>query len=358
MKQIVICIILGLACPGIALGQSYYSGPGDPCLPVAQWQNPFSSAGATQARDAACTAERQAQWTAYYNHQAILKQQQDEEAESQSKRQAQEAEESRVEASRQEHAQEILVAEQRRQQRNELVMQHNNYAALIALEDAPDNYCKTPDVARLLMQEWSDFDIFKNQNIRAVDIAHLTTVAFNQANGTMTCHGVFEATSGLSIIGSLQVRKNVAGDLIENWIPDPSQDMSAYVVPPPLDADTLKSIAVGSQTDATSVAPVATSADTTHLAPPPEAGMHPLSDGLADRQRWEGWFTGLTGSEKDGATWYSANRSLSGTHDCSAQPKSADAPWLAGCLNAQERLTPIDLKRKSEPQYKRGWNSF
>jgi hypothetical protein len=313
-----------------------------------QPQNPFAAmanAGVAQQRAQACTAERQAQWGAYYRHQEVVKQQQAAADAAEKERQAQAAVAAQAEAARERRAQEAQAAEERRQQREALVARHNEYAQLIALENAPDNECKKPDIARALLQEWSSFDVFKDENLRAIDIEHLTTTAFDAASSTMTCHGIFVTNKGARLVGSMQIKKNVAGDPIDTWTPDGSQDLSAYEAPPPLDPDTLRTITVGTQTDAASVSPPASEAPS-------------FSNGLADRQRWEAWYAGLSGDEKDGATWYAANRSLSGSHDCSAQSKPDDAPWLAGCLNAQQRLTPIDVKRKSDPQYKRGWNSL
>jgi hypothetical protein len=289
---------------------------------------------------AACDAERRAQWDAYNAHKAALKQQQDAaRADAEQRQQAAE----QAERQRQD---EQRIAQEKRAEREALIARHNAYARLVAAENAPDNQCKTPDVARALMQAWSDFDVFKDQNIRAVDIEHLTTTAFDPTSSAMSCHGIFVATKGFKIAGTLSIKKNVAGDPIENWVPDSSQDLSAYDAPPAMDPDTLKTITVASNSDAQSVPPNGT---TTAAA---------FSEGLADRQRWELWISGLTGEEKEGALWYAANRNLRGNHDCAAQPKQDDVPWSAGCLTAQQRLTPVDLKRRSDPQYKRGWNSF
>ena len=347
-QSAVLYVVCGLIYPGLAFGQNYY-GSSDPCLPMPPPQNPFAamaSSGVAQQRAEACAAERQAQWSNYYSHQAVVKQQLEAAAAAERERQAQAEVAAQEAAAREKRAQEIQLAEERKEQRDALVARHNEYAQLIALENSPDNECKKPDIARALLQSWSDFDVFKDENLRAIDIEHLTTTAFDASSSTITCHGVFVTNKGARLVGSMQIKKNVAGDPIDTWVPDGSQDLSVYEAPPPLDPDTLRTITVGSQTDAASV------------APPADQTAPSFSDGLADRQRWEAWYSGLNGDEKAGATWYAANRSLSGDHDCTAQSKPDDAPWLAGCLNAQQRLTPVDLKRKSDVQYKRGWNSL
>jgi hypothetical protein len=32
--------------------------------------------------------------------------------------------------------------------------------------------------------------------------------------------------------------------------------------------------------------------------------------------------------------------------------------WTAGCLEAKRILTPSDIRRKAEPEYRAGWNKF
>jgi restriction system protein len=94
------------------------------------------------------------------------------------------------------------------------------------------------------------------------------------------------------------------------------------------------------------------------LVPPTEA--QPSSSyqlGQADRQAWEIWFGTVTGNYRAGAEWWAGHRSLPSPRSCAAAPPSTGADWTAGCFAAQEKLTPSDLRRKGDPEYRLGWNS-
>lgn len=77
--------------------------------------------------------------------------------------------------------------------------------------------------------------------------------------------------------------------------------------------------------------------------------------GSADRDAWETWFNGLTGSEKDGATYWTGQRSLQAPSPCNAHASNGN-DWLSGCTEARRRLTPIDIGGKTDSQYWNGWN--
>jgi hypothetical protein len=192
------------------------------------------------------------------------------------------------------------------------------------------------------MSDWNDFDTFKEVNLKVIDIEHLTTSKFNSDTGEIACHGVFRTNRGSGIIGTFSIKKNVAGDPIANWTADLSQDASIYATPPMNDIETSTQTAVR-QTGA-----------------PDLSAEKPVSfsSGLADRQKWEGWLAALSGDEKEGATWWATNRNSPGHLVCTTGPNKDNATWEAGCLNAQQMLTPVDVKRRSDPIYKKGWNSF
>jgi hypothetical protein len=296
----------------------------------------LASALTSAQRKQACLAERKAQWDDYYARQRAA-QEASEAAKAEQERQ-QAAEEAKRQAEQEEAA-----AAAARQAKQELHQRHLAYAALLAAEQSPDNHCKTPDIARNLISEWNDFDDFKENNIRTIDIEHLTTVSWSGESLKFTCHGIFVTNRGNRIAGSLSMKQNVAGDPIFTWSRDESQDLASYEQPPAEDFDT-----VMARTDVNPDQPKAAdfSKDSSFAA------------GLADRQSMEVWISGLSGDEKDGATWWAANRSLPHHASCANAEQQANATWLAGCLNAQQRLTPIDLKRKSDPLYRKGWNSF
>jgi hypothetical protein len=76
--------------------------------------------------------------------------------------------------------------------------------------------------------------------------------------------------------------------------------------------------------------------------------------GLSDRADWEMWFNSLQGDYKSGAFYWSSQRSL--PHPGSCQQMNAE--FAAGCTAAQIRLDPSDTLRRSQPDYKLGWNAW
>ena len=99
---------------------------------------------------------------------------------------------------------------------------------------------------------------------------------------------------------------------------------------------------------------------TTEAAPtPPEptVATAAFQQGQADRQSWEAWFDSQTGDHRAGADYWASHRSLPNPGSCSAVPPSTGADWTAGCFAAQQRLAGPDVRRKTEPEYRLGWNS-
>ena len=302
-----------------------YGVQGDACSPERNIFGGFM-APSTQ-RQQACLDLRKSQWDDYHARQKADQDQKDAAAARQREEQA--------------AAQAEQLAAERRQERAAREQHRVAYFAEVAAERSADNHCRVPDIARALMTEWNDFDQFKELNIRVVDIEHLTTKKFDPETGEMACHGLFKTTRGMDLLGTLSTRKNVAGDPIFSWNRDEVQDLSLYVPPAADDV----------------VASTQTVVTTPDHAGEPEKPVS-FSTGLADRQRWEAWLGGLSGDQRDGATWWATNRNSPHHVGCDAAPEKDNATWEAGCLNAQQMLTPIDLKRRSDPVYKKGWNSF
>ncbi len=75
--------------------------------------------------------------------------------------------------------------------------------------------------------------------------------------------------------------------------------------------------------------------------------------GLADRKAWEDWFAGTSGDYRNGALYWTGQRST--PHPGSCTTLGGDA--TAGCLAAKVRLDASDARRKREPEYRQGWNS-
>jgi DNA-binding helix-hairpin-helix protein with protein kinase domain len=96
------------------------------------------------------------------------------------------------------------------------------------------------------------------------------------------------------------------------------------------------------------------SGDTSTLQPSPAASYQ---QGMADRAALEQWVSDLTGDFRRGSDWWAARRSVPNPGTCnSLVGASPDFVW--GCEAAKARLTPVDIKRKSDPEYRRGWNTY
>jgi hypothetical protein len=80
--------------------------------------------------------------------------------------------------------------------------------------------------------------------------------------------------------------------------------------------------------------------------------------GLADRRKVEAWFAGLTGDYREGAEYWAAHRSLPNAGSCYTADEGRLGDWTAGCLAAQKMLYPFDAERKSDPEYRAGWNNY
>jgi hypothetical protein len=83
---------------------------------------------------------------------------------------------------------------------------------------------------------------------------------------------------------------------------------------------------------------------------------NPFQRGLSDRTELEQWIAALSGEFRRGADWWAARRSVPNPGSCGGLP-GLSQDFVAGCEAAKARLTPLDLKRKSDLDYRRGWNS-
>jgi hypothetical protein len=75
--------------------------------------------------------------------------------------------------------------------------------------------------------------------------------------------------------------------------------------------------------------------------------------GLRDRTSWENWFRFLSGDIEIGAEYWAGQRSLPYPGNCLGTPD-----FQRGCNEAKARLTPFDTLRKSQPEYRAGWNAY
>ena len=91
---------------------------------------------------------------------------------------------------------------------------------------------------------------------------------------------------------------------------------------------------------------------------PPTTPGSPFDAGLADRRTLESWFASLTGDFKKGAEYWAGQRSSAKPGSCYLQDGTSAGEWTEGCLAAQSQLAPMDARRKAEPEYRQGWNSY
>jgi hypothetical protein len=93
--------------------------------------------------------------------------------------------------------------------------------------------------------------------------------------------------------------------------------------------------------------------------PPVDTGRSSaFQDGLRDRTSAENWVTMLPASEREGAVFWSTQRSLPYPAPCTSLSFDPNAPQVRGCHEAQVILAPSDVRRKGEPDYRQGWNAY
>lgn len=92
------------------------------------------------------------------------------------------------------------------------------------------------------------------------------------------------------------------------------------------------------------------------LALNPPLGERSLAfqQGAADRRVWEAWTGSLPEAARLGAEYWASRRSLPRPGRC-----DGSAPeFVQGCLDARRQLATPDARRKSDPEYRAGWNSL
>jgi hypothetical protein len=203
-------------------------------------------------------------------------------------------------------------------------------AAQAAAETSPDNLCRQPETARNLINEYNRMDWPGYPSRRVVDIEHLVTIKKDSDNGILSCHGVWVHTNGMRLEGTMTMHPNVAGDIIVSWeLGHWQPPVSTWVAPQPSTA-----LSVPASTPS-NVSPA-------------------FQQGLADREAWESWFATTSGDYRNGALYWSGQRSTPHPGTCAALGGDA----TAGCVAAQVRLEASDSRRKREPDYRQGWNSY
>lgn len=205
-------------------------------------------------------------------------------------------------------------------------------AARLAAETSPDNVCREPEIAGILIETFNRMDWSDGRKV--IDIEHLVTLA--DQDQYRSCRGVWDLADGRTIEGTLTPKTNVPGDPIAHWQAEtwqPTISVTAEPETPIIPA-------------AKPEAPMIVSTSDTQASA--------FRDGAADRKAWEIWFEGLVGEERDGALYWASQRSLPSPGSCAL----LDGTKAVGCRGAQTRLSPSDARRKTEPEYRAGWNSI
>jgi hypothetical protein len=91
---------------------------------------------------------------------------------------------------------------------------------------------------------------------------------------------------------------------------------------------------------------------------PGKSSTSPFDAGLADRRAYEEWFASLTGDFKRGVEYWAGQRSLERPGSCYLADGTSAGEWTQGCVAAQRQFAPSDVRRKAEPDYRRGWNAY
>ena len=120
--------------------------------------------------------------------------------------------------------------------------------------------------------------------------------------------------------------------------------------------------ATRSQVATSSSASTATTAQTDTVtrssrtgAPPADEISIEFQQGAFDRRSWEGRFMSLiSGKYREGAEFWTYERSKKIPRTCA----SAEPQYELGCSHAKGILDGSDKRRKAEPQYWWGWNSY
>lgn len=79
------------------------------------------------------------------------------------------------------------------------------------------------------------------------------------------------------------------------------------------------------------------------------------TQGRADRLTFENWINGLGGEPRRGADFWAQERSKPQPVSCITSPPTPE--YRSACQEAQRRLALSDVRRRTEPDYRRGWNA-
>lgn len=81
------------------------------------------------------------------------------------------------------------------------------------------------------------------------------------------------------------------------------------------------------------------------------------AQGRADRLTFEGWISTLGVDLRKGADFWVQERSKPKAVSCLAAEGNPTPEFISGCQEAQQRLALPDVRRRTEPEYRKGWNA-
>jgi type IV secretory pathway TraG/TraD family ATPase VirD4 len=104
-------------------------------------------------------------------------------------------------------------------------------------------------------------------------------------------------------------------------------------------------------------------ASTTAARPAQPAQLPPaqslaFQQGAEARRIWENWVISLGRDARAGVDFWAGERGKPNPGSCSDGPGQWSAAFRDACLGAKQYLTPTDVRRLNEPDFKRGWNIY
>ncbi len=92
-------------------------------------------------------------------------------------------------------------------------------------------------------------------------------------------------------------------------------------------------------------------------AQPPDVDSVSYQQGSSDRDGWDNWFDKLGGQQKEGAAFWADQRSRPNPLQCRTHASYGN-DWMDGCTSAQRRLSGTDDRRRTDAQYRDGWDKM
>jgi len=87
----------------------------------------------------------------------------------------------------------------------------------------------------------------------------------------------------------------------------------------------------------------------------PQSGTAAFTDGQHARMAYDHWFNSLPADDyRSGAEFWAAHRSDRQPPSC----HNGSSEFQAGCTEGAQRLAPSDIRRRTDAEFKLGWNSL